>query len=62
MVPLCGVFKINWDTSIDKTKKMSVSIIVRDHERKVMATMCSSKPYIKDPDSYCSGLAKAFTT
>jgi hypothetical protein len=41
---------------------MSVSITVRDHKRKVMATMCSSEPYIEDPDSYCSGLAKAFAT
>lgn len=41
MVPLCGVFKINWDAPIDTTRKMmSVDIIVKDHERQVMAAMC----------------------
>jgi hypothetical protein len=34
---------------IDKTKKkMSVGIIVRYRDGKVMAAMCSSKPYITD--------------
>jgi len=47
----CGVIKINWVVLIDKIKKnMSMSIIIRNHEGKVVAsTMCSSKPYIMDP-------------
>jgi hypothetical protein len=36
--------------AIDKTrKKMGVSVIARDHEGKVLATLCSSKPYITNP-------------
>lgn len=35
--------------AIDKTKKKKhVGVIVKDHEGKVLATMCSSKPYITD--------------
>jgi hypothetical protein len=46
----CGVIKINWVVLIDKIKKnMSMSIIIRNHEGKVVAsTMCSSKPYVRD--------------
>lgn len=28
---------------------MGVSVIARDHEGKVLATLCSSKPYITNP-------------
>lgn len=47
-VPSCGVYKIKWDAA--KTRKlMSVGVIVRDCEGKVLATLCSSKIYITNP-------------
>lgn len=50
MVPPPGVFKINCDAAVDETKKlMGVSIIVWDHKGQVLATICSSKPYITNP-------------
>jgi len=35
---------------VDKNKKIGVGIIARDHEGKVMASMCTTKPYISDPE------------
>lgn len=50
LAPPCDVYKINWDAAIDKLRKlMGVGVIVRDHEGKVMATMCSPMKYITDP-------------
>lgn len=58
LFPPCYVYKINQDVSIDKTRRMIyVSVIVRDHEGKVLAIMCYSKVYIIDPT-----IAKAFIT
>lgn len=39
-VPLYGAFKIKWDATLNWTRKlMSVSVIVKDYERKVIATI-----------------------
>jgi hypothetical protein len=47
--PPFWVININWDMVIDtSTKNMGASTIVKDHEGKVLAFMCSSKPYIID--------------
>lgn len=48
--PPTGKIKINQNADVDKNKKMGVGIIARDHERKVMASMCTTKPYIFDPE------------
>jgi hypothetical protein len=48
--PPCRAFKINWNATIDQIRKlMSVSVIVRDYEGKVLATMCYSRKFITDP-------------
>ena len=45
-----GVFKITWDATLDQRRKlMGVGFIVRDHEGKVIATMCSSMKFIINP-------------
>ena len=48
--PPYGAFKINWNATIDHIRKlMSVSVLVRDYERKVLATICySRKSFITD--------------
>lgn len=48
--PPRGVYKINYDANIDKTRKlMGVGAISRDSEGKVLETLFSPKIYIIDP-------------
>jgi hypothetical protein len=45
--PPAGMIKCNWDAG----RRMGVGIIFRTHEGEVMATECSTKPYITDPQT-----------
>jgi hypothetical protein len=48
--PVEGNVKINWDAALDcQNRLMGVGIIVRDSMCRVVAVMCSTLPYIKDP-------------
>lgn len=50
MIAPCGVIKVNWNAAIDKSREMmGVGVTIRDHDGNVLATMCSSKPYIVNP-------------
>jgi hypothetical protein len=41
--------KINWDATLDHKKKlMGVGVVVRDCTGGVVATQCSTRPYIND--------------
>lgn len=43
------MLKVNCDAAVDNNKKlMGVAIIAKDHEEKVLASMCSTKPYISN--------------
>jgi hypothetical protein len=45
--PLKGVFKVNWDFLVDSvSKRMSVGIIIRDHNGCVLAAKCSNDPIL----------------
>lgn len=47
--PLGGVYKIYWNTAIDKSRKMmGVGVIVKDYECKVLAVMGTSRMHIID--------------
>lgn len=47
--PLAGVVRVNWNAAIDKsTQKIGVGAIARNHKGNVLASLCSSKPYISD--------------
>jgi hypothetical protein len=58
-IPQVGVIKVNWDVVIDSSNKKidSVGTIVRDQQGNVLASLCSSKPYIID-----LAVAEAYTT
>ncbi|GLT53802.1 hypothetical protein SLA2020_270480 [Shorea laevis] len=48
--PPDGVYKINWDAAIDKSRRiMGVGVIVRDGEGEVVAALHSSQMGIMDP-------------
>jgi ribonuclease HI len=48
--PPVGVYKINWDAAIDKSRRiMGVGVIVRDGEGEVVAALHSSQMGITDP-------------
>ena len=45
--PSEGVFKVNWDFLVDSvSKRMSVGIIIRDHNGYVLAAKCSNHPIL----------------
>jgi hypothetical protein len=45
-----GVVKVNWDAALDKdTKMMGVGVIVRDERGDVLATLCTTIPFVTDP-------------
>jgi ribonuclease HI len=47
-----GVYKINWDTSVDRDRcKMGMGLVVRDHAGQLIAALCASKDHITDPTS-----------
>lgn len=48
--PPSGKIKINQDVAVDKNEKIGVGIIARDHEGKVIASTCTTKPYIFYPE------------
>lgn len=51
-----GVYKINWDVAIDKSRKlMGVGVIVRDGVGKVVVALHASQMNLLDPT-----LAKAY--
>ena len=48
--PQLGYVKINWDAALDKKRKlMGVGVVVRDCTGGVIASQCSTRPYINDP-------------
>jgi ribonuclease HI len=48
--PPVGVVKINWDAGVAKaTSKMGVGVIARDSTGQVLASMCTTMPFITDP-------------
>lgn len=47
--PRTGYVKINWDATFDQKKKlMGVGVVVRDYTWGVLASQCSTRPYIND--------------
>jgi ribonuclease HI len=47
--PTRGTMKLNRDVAIDKNMKlMGIGIVVRDFARGVVATQCSTRPYVSD--------------
>jgi hypothetical protein len=47
-----GVYKINWDASVDRDRcKMGMGMVVRDHAGQLIAALCTSKDHITDPAS-----------
>jgi hypothetical protein len=53
-IPLFGFLKINWDVAIgERQQSMGMGFILRDHLGGVLASHCSTKPFISDP-----GIAK----
>jgi hypothetical protein len=48
--PPVAIIKLNWDSFLDRRKQLiCVSVIVRNSDGKVMASMCSVQQYISNP-------------
>jgi ribonuclease HI len=42
--------KVNWDVAVDNVRgKVGIGVIIRDHERDIIAMLCANKRYVTDP-------------
>ena len=47
--PTWGTMKLNWDAAIDTNRKlMGIGIVIRGYSGGVVATQCTTRPYVCD--------------